>query len=98
MRAGTCLKTRVQGPYGVQGKLLHPRTHFLAHVSLCVPKIGFLGAAGSQTSSKVPVQGDDNSIGPSGFGGQESRDPGKCSPNSKQSQVRHNDKGKRNIQ
>ena len=40
MRAGTCLKTRAQGPYGVQGKLLCPRTHFLAHVSLCVPKVG----------------------------------------------------------
>ena len=30
----------------VQRKLLCLRTHFLAHVSLCVPKIGFSGAAG----------------------------------------------------
>ena len=41
----------------LQGKLLCPRTHFLAHVSFCVPKIWFLGAAGPQTSSKGPVQG-----------------------------------------
>ena len=45
MRAGTCLKTRAQGPYCVQGKLLCPRTHFLAHTK------------GPQTRSKGPVQG-----------------------------------------
>ena len=33
MRAGTCLKTRAQGPYCVQGKLLCRRTQFLAHTN-----------------------------------------------------------------
>ena len=33
------------------------RTHFLAHISLCVPKIGFSDTVGLQTGSEGPEQG-----------------------------------------
>ena len=35
-----------------------PEDPLFAHVSLCVPKIGFSGTAGPQTRMKGPGQGD----------------------------------------